>query len=173
MWGSGLVLHILCIWINLWWPVSTTIDSYWVIHYPENPELAALKSCISNPYWTSGCCKVLFNDAGDGQMDGWTLHLEVRNCSSSAVCSHCPPSLDSLRNSGFSPSPSHWKHVLLGWTVFLCSWSRCFFLEVRSALVSFTKPCDIHIYQVLLPKVKKILKLVPWQSWGLDSVLST
>lgn len=37
------------------------------------------------------------------------------------------------------------------------------FLEVHAALVSFTKPCDIHIYQVLLPRVKKILKLVPWQ----------
>lgn len=100
---------------------------YWLIHYPENPELAAMKSCISNPYWTSGCCRVLFNDVGDGQIYGRTLHLEVRNCSSSAVCSHCPLSLDSLRNSGFSPSPSHWKHVLLGWTVFLCSWLRCCF----------------------------------------------
>lgn len=98
----------------------------WLIHYPENPEIAAVKTCISNPYWTSGCCKVLFNDVWtDRCVDGHCIWKS--ETSSSAVCSHCPPSLDSLRNSGFSLSPSHWKHVLLGWTVFLCSWLRCCF----------------------------------------------
>lgn len=86
--------------------------------------------------------------------------------SSSAVCSHCPPSLDSLRNSGFSPSPSHWKHSLgLDCVLVL-------FLEVLAALVSFTKPCDIHIYQLLLPRVKKILKLSHGKAEG-ETLLST
>lgn len=81
-------------------PLMACVYNYrlhWLIHHPENPELAAMKSCISNPYWTSGCCKVLLVM---WETDRWTdTAFGSQKLFLLCVCSHCPLSLDSLRNS--------------------------------------------------------------------------
>lgn len=147
-----------------------------------------MKSCISNPYWTSGCCRVLFNDVGDGQIYGRTLHLEVRNCSSSAVCSHCPLSLVSLR-ALVTANTFSWAGLCscaLGYGAVFGS--ACCFSELYQALwhthlpgpttksKENTHACPVARLRVrLCPEHigEKLLRVWRWGSWRTVGLLKT